>query len=98
MSETNMEYRSLCSNCRNAADCTFPKDRQSPSLYCEEFELDSTPLAKMAAKERPLPAAPVEAEDEDSGKFIGLCINCDNRKTCVYPKPEGGIWHCEEYQ
>ncbi|HTS66225.1 MAG TPA: hypothetical protein VMS37_25420 [Verrucomicrobiae bacterium] len=32
-----------------------------------------------------------------STKFLGLCSNCDNRETCVYPKPEGGVWRCEEY-
>jgi hypothetical protein len=30
--------------------------------------------------------------------FLGLCRNCENRRTCAFPKPEGGIWHCEEYQ
>jgi hypothetical protein len=29
---------------------------------------------------------------------MGICSNCDNCRTCVFPKPEGGIWHCEEYQ
>jgi len=98
MSEKNMRDRSLCCNCRNAADCTFPKDRRKPALYCEEYEVDVIPLARIAGKEKPLPIALVDAEAKDSGKFIGLCSNCDNRKTCVFPKPEGGIWHCEEYQ
>lgn len=98
MSAKNMEYRSLCSNCRNSADCTFQKDCQKPTLYCEEFEIDMYPSAKIAGKEKPLPTAPVEAEAEDSGKFIGLCSNCDNRRTCGFAKPEGGIWHCEEYR
>ena len=97
MSEKNMEYRSLCSNCRNAGDCTFQKDRQKPALYCEEFEIDKSPSAKIAGKEKPSPTPPVDA-NEDSGKFIGLCSNCDNRRTCTFPKPEGGVWHCEEYR
>jgi len=28
----------------------------------------------------------------------GLCINCENRHTCEFTKPNGGIWHCEEYR
>lgn len=28
----------------------------------------------------------------------GLCINCENRHTCKYISPDGGIWHCEEYR
>lgn len=98
MSENDIKYRSLCSSCKNAEDCNFQKDLQRPALYCEEFEIDTYPSAKIAGKEKPLPAAPVYAEDEDSGKFIGLCNNCDNRRTCGFAKPEGGIWHCEEYR
>jgi hypothetical protein len=98
MSERNMEYRSLCSSCKNAAGCTFQKDRQKPALYCEEFEIDTCPSAEIAEKEKPLPTISVDVEDKDSGKFIGLCSNCNKRRTCVFPKPEGGIWHCEEYE
>jgi len=108
MSENNIEYRSLCSSCRNSGDCAFQKDRQKPVLYCEEFEIDrlqpgvficlkAGPSAKIAGKEKSSPTAPVDAK-EDSGKFIGLCSNCDNRRTCTFPKPEGGVWHCEEYR
>ena len=98
MPETNMEYRSLCSTCKNAVDCTFQKDRQKPALYCEEFEIDICPSVKTAGKEKSAPTASVDAEDEDSSKFIGLCGNCDNRRTCAFPTPEGGVWHCEEYR
>jgi hypothetical protein len=28
----------------------------------------------------------------------GLCINCENRHTCEFIKPNGGVWHCEEYR
>lgn len=28
----------------------------------------------------------------------GLCVNCDVRETCTLPRPEGGVWYCEEYQ
>jgi hypothetical protein len=34
---------------------------------------------------------------EDSAKYVGLCVNCEHRTTCRYPKPEGGLWHCEDY-
>lgn len=33
----------------------------------------------------------------DAGDCKGLCVNCANRQTCLFPKPEGGVWHCEEY-
>mgnify|MGYP001144628595 CR=1 FL=1 len=28
----------------------------------------------------------------------GLCSTCRMRDVCVYPKPAGGVWHCEEFQ
>jgi DNA-binding NtrC family response regulator len=40
---------------------------------------------------------PSSDNGEHSTKFLGLCSNCDNRETCAYPKPEGGVWRCEEY-
>lgn len=29
--------------------------------------------------------------------YKGLCANCASRATCLLPKTEGGVWHCEEY-
>jgi len=37
------------------------------------------------------------ATEEAVSKYSGLCMNCEHRRTCTYPKPEGGIWHCEDY-
>jgi len=28
----------------------------------------------------------------------GLCVNCDNRFTCLMSGQIGGVWYCEEYQ
>lgn len=87
----------LCSSCRHAAGCTFQKDPQIPSFYCEEFEIDPGLLAEKAELKKSVSAASPKTE-ADSGEFIGLCSNCDHRNTCNFEKPEGGIWHCEEYQ
>ncbi len=80
----------LCSNCKNAPTCTFPKDPGRPSLYCEEFEIEELPLKKIVW------TPPIDSKE--AAEFKGLCSDCENRKTCGFPKPEGGIWHCEEYQ
>ena len=97
MAESN-KYREICSICKNAPGCTFPKDSQKPVLNCEEFEVDTCPSVKTTGKDESPATDSGDPEDEDSGNFIGLCSDCDNRKTCVFPKPEGGIWHCEEYR
>lgn len=35
---------------------------------------------------------------EKTRVFKGLCINCEHRFTCTLPRPESGVWYCEEYE
>lgn len=35
---------------------------------------------------------------DKSASFAGLCVDCQNRNTCIYAKTNGGVWHCEEYR
>lgn len=90
-------YICLCSSCVHKTTCTFPNDRHPPAFFCEEFEIDPGPILKKAGIETSAKTALADIERDVSDSFIGLCGNCANRKTCGYPKPEGGIWHCEEY-
>jgi len=39
----------------------------------------------------------LDTEVKNSENLLGLCKNCEKRKTCTIPKPEGGVWRCEEY-
>ncbi len=74
----------------------YPKDPKHPVLQCEEFEPYDSPVPTRAAtREEPQPGASDEAPAPAGLK--GLCANCGNRNDCEYPKPEGGVWHCEEY-
>jgi hypothetical protein len=97
-SKVNPAYGGLCCNCRNAGDCTFRKGRKTPAPYCEEFSIDILPAEKPTEKEAPLPTCSADGDARIPWNLLGLCGNCDNRETCLYPKPEGGIWHCEEYR
>jgi hypothetical protein len=38
------------------------------------------------------------AGEEAETKFKGLCSSCEDRHVCIYPKPAGGVWRCEEYR
>ena len=38
------------------------------------------------------------AQERDSGEYKGLCRNCKKKDTCKLPKPEGGVWRCEDYE
>jgi hypothetical protein len=93
----NMKYFGLCVSCRNASSCTFPRDPAKPAFYCEEFEIDKA-APTMSSKKDQLLATEPDTIGEDSTKFIGLCSDCEGRRKCAFPKPEGGIWRCEEYR
>jgi hypothetical protein len=92
--------RGLCSACKGEPTCIYPRDSGRPILNCEEFELCFMPPPETTG----IASAPADcldsgfpAQEEHSSSYPGLCANCENRETCIYPKPEGGIWHCDEY-
>ena len=90
----------LCQTCMYAADCALTKARGLPVLQCEEFEAERDPRVKarsgvVASTE---PGVDAALDVNLSGKYKGLCVDCENRDSCTFPKSEGGVWHCEEYR
>lgn len=85
-------YKGLCSTCKKAPTCTFPRSLERPVMHCDEFEGYEGPKTGVI----PRVASPPEAADRVV--FKGLCKNCEDRFTCTYPKPAGGVWRCEEYR
>lgn len=94
------EYRGLCSTCKNAPTCIFPRDPERPVLQCEEFDYAIAPVITAGKDFSPANDSWVRSSAEEKGfsKYMGLCSNCENRRTCIYPKPEDGVWRCEQYQ
>ncbi len=91
----------LCSNCKHAAVCTYPRDPARRILRCDEYECSKPAGAASVTQQKPAASRPESdptARAHDSHRLLGLCSNCDNRETCVLPKPEGGVWRCEEYR
>jgi len=87
----------LCRTCVNAPECTFPRDPSRPIRSCDEFEGEDTPRSERA----PRMVAPAvfprdEAPDRGTTELKGLCVQCARRDSCTYPKPAGGVWHCDE--
>lgn len=68
-----------------------------PKLFCEQFELDVVVDAVEAAPLGENIKGKTADTPEENGRFGGLCRNCENRYTCKIRRPEGNIWHCEEY-
>ena len=95
------KYSGLCSSCKTASGCTYPRDLKRPVLQCEEFEgyeprIVKTTVEKILLKTNPKFGS--SHEGRDLSKYSGLCSNCQDRETCTFPKPEGGVWRCEEYR
>ena len=81
----------ICSTCNHAPDCAHVKRNPAAMVWeCDEFYAYAEP----ARKKLRLSAA----KGFDGVEHRGLCMNCDDRDSCTYPKPEAGIWHCEEYK
>ena len=97
---TKAKRSGICSSCRYGDECTYQKDPERPVIQCEEFATcEAAPAKTVKRSIRPSMGASARHElgGKDSG-FKGLCVDCEERETCTYPKPEGGVWHCEEYR
>lgn len=94
-SANQQRYPGLCRTCTHAPNCTFPRSGNRPLVFCDEFDgvVDIKP--RHSVKSRP-PKAPLPVLDR--GRFRGLCLICEKRETCTFPKPEGGVFHCEEFE
>ena len=95
------EYFGLCSSCKTASSCTYLRDLKRPVLQCEEFEGYESRIVKTTVKNILLKTNPKFGsgnEERDLRKYPGLCSICEDRETCTFPKPEGGVWRCEEYR
>jgi len=90
------ELKGLCQNCRHQAACALWRNPSESVVHCEEYEVAGA-VAKAAGESFKLPSRQGKKTGSGDTKFKGLCVNCENRKTCTLSKPPGGVWHCEEY-
>jgi hypothetical protein len=88
----------LCSTCNHVETCTGRETWVGPVYHCEEFD-DHVEIPRQGQL-RAVAAEPAGAGTTAPGARDrqGLCINCDHRNECSFPIPEGGVWHCEEYE
>jgi len=99
--EVKREASGLCSCCNSYKTCTYTIDPERPILQCEEFDGIVPPFLHRVPRGKIVPAVPEMTPDpsmSDLNSYRGLCSLCEDRTTCTYPKPEGGVWHCEEYR
>jgi len=84
----------ICTTCNHYQICSNRRDRKRPIWFCEEFD-DYVPVKEIKLETDY--KASFKKVNKETQQFKGLCSNCENRKTCKLQKPNGGIWHCEEY-
>ncbi len=87
----------LCRSCVNAAGCTFPRSPDHIIRSCEEFVgADGPRSAEAPVGDGPTFLAAGHPGEAATAELKGLCGQCTRRTTCAYPKPAGGVWHCDE--
>jgi hypothetical protein len=87
----------LCRTCVRAPECTFPRDPRRPVRSCDEFDGADTPPSEHTPRTVTASVFPSEdAPEKGATELKGLCVQCGRRQTCAYPKPAGGVWHCDE--
>jgi len=63
-------------------------------IQCEEFEGER----KAISANEEAPPDPIRNHVYHEEAPPGLCRNCKKFPKCKFTKPEGGVWHCEEYE
>jgi len=96
LSEEVTLNKGLCATCNEAPHCAYARNATVPVLFCEMF--DDGESEQTVKTERPPFSPRPTGEEKPASQLKGLCVNCDHRHTCTFPKPEGGVWHCEEYR
>ena len=89
-------HKKMCEGCSKYDLCTIRisgKDLE----FCEDYE------AKNYFNSRSVPISNSNTSESLINNIIinqpkGICKNCANLESCLYPRPEGGIWRCEEYE
>ncbi len=87
------KFLGLCVTCAYADGCAFRRDVAQAVLECDEYEI----LGSGAERPNAARAARARAPETQLPRFKGLCVDCQIRHRCGLPKPEEGVWHCEEY-
>ncbi len=87
----------ICQSCLFFPECSLRRDKETPVCFCELFECTSD--VESSAREIDLDHCPGDSNPEFCDRSLkGLCMNCENRTTCRYPRQEGGVWHCSDYK
>lgn len=96
------DYLGICSTCNHAPGCAHRIQNSDTAIWeCENYDdyvsLSGAEFNGGLSEIVPKPRKSRRAEF-DALEYKGLCRNCENRDSCNFPQPAGGVWNCEEYQ
>ena len=101
--KTQPQNTNICQTCIYASECVHYQNCQiacKQIWFCENFDntsaLQAAENEKIYSEERYSQPSKTGIE-AIPGRMKGLCINCENRASCLFPIVEGGVWYCEEY-
>ena len=97
MTATLTQIKGLCTTCESVTSCKYLSFQDQPVIFCEEFD-DHKRNGHIENVDLKAILAYMKVKPQESKVQKGLCINCETRETCQYPRTEGGVWHCEEYR
>jgi hypothetical protein len=83
----------LCKTCDHAPRCTHPRTPGVPVIECDDasaFVIAIAPATGISTVGHTARPSRVTAK--------GLCATCVRLSYCTYPKPERGVWHCDEFE
>jgi hypothetical protein len=84
----------ICLTCNHRPKCLFFKAARRPILFCDEFDNQTSD----AHVEDPQTVLLVDGHSYEQGPLPSICVNCDNRLTCMHRKPDEPVLECEDYQ
>lgn len=85
-------FTGLCSTCDHDAACAFRRSPNQPVMFCEDFSAQEVPVATLTASKH---SSGTTAKTVPL--YTGLCVNCAEADTCVFPSKGAGGWYCEEH-
>ena len=95
--EDNMtkNNQGLCLTCVHFKKCTLTAGNGATSgvQFCEEYQTVCLDPVVVTGKKNSR-----NTMKRTSSGILGLCCNCVHYPYCSFPKPEAGVWHCEDYQ
>ena len=100
--ERRGDYLGICSTCNYAPDCAHRLRNPTLAIWeCENYDdyvrVSGAEVNVGVSEVAPAPRK-LRRSEFDTVEYRGLCKNCEKRGECTFPRPAGGVWHCEEYE